>query len=201
MCIQFQDHLLRQLHLSEENILFLQSNILNRCDRREVLFFSADDLDTVLDLMRHVESALPQHVRDTDGTGGADGRAARGRREGDRLPAELLERRALPADGGLHGAPVPGRRRGDFSGTRRRSSDQPRMPRSGLPAPPAAEPTEGGSGGVETGLRPSSKPVDGLCAAAAGRSLSAGACDEAGRMNFARRQQRRHRSAAVWFVL
>lgn len=140
MCIQAQDDLLHQLHLSEENILFLQSNILNRCDRREVLFFSADDLDTVLDLMLHIESALPQHVRETGGLGGESDRTARGRREGDRLPAELLERRALPADGGLHGAPVPGRRRGDFSGTRRRSSDQPRMPRSGLPAPQAASP-------------------------------------------------------------
>jgi hypothetical protein len=136
MCIHLQDHLRRQLHLSEENILFIQSNMLNRCDRREVLFFSTGGLKTVLDLMRHVESAPPQHVTDASGVGG-DG-TARGRRGGDRLPAELLERRALPADGGLHGAPVPGRRRGDFGGVRRRSSDLPRPTLASLRVPLAA---------------------------------------------------------------
>jgi hypothetical protein len=143
MCIHLQDHLRRQLHLSEENILFIQSNILNRCDRREVLFFSADGLETVLDLMRHIESAPPQHVREADAFGvvGEDG-GRRGRREGDRLPVELLERRARPADGGLHGALVPGRRRGDYGGVRRRSSDLPRTPLTGLRVPRMAKASE-----------------------------------------------------------
>lgn len=144
MCIHLQDHLRRQLHLSEENILFIQSNILNRCDRREVLFFSAGSLETVLDLMCHVESAPPQHVRETDASGVAGGGRARGRREGDRLPPELLERRALSADGGLHGAPIPGRRRGDYGGVRRRSSDLPRPTLAGLRVPLATKSSEDG---------------------------------------------------------
>jgi len=139
MSIQMQDHLWHQLRLSEENILFLQSNLLNRCDRREVLFFSADNLHTILDLMRHVETAPPQHVRETGPTGDhpvsmaasskqADTMQAEeedrlGRRDGDRLPAELAERRLAPPDGGLHGAPFPGRRRGDYTGARRRTGD------------------------------------------------------------------------------
>jgi hypothetical protein len=135
MCIQLQDHLWHQLHLSEENIMFIRSNILNRCDRREVLFFSVGGLDTVLDLMRHVESAPPQHVRNTDGPAGEGGGVEFGRREGDRLPVEMLERRAQPADGGLHGAPMPGRRRGDYDGPRRRSSDLPKTPPLGLQVP------------------------------------------------------------------
>jgi hypothetical protein len=152
MCIHLQDHLRRRLHLSEENILFIQSNMLNRCDRREILFFSAGGLETVLDLMRHVESAQPQHVRETDASGVVGDGTARGRREGDRLPAELLERRALPADGGVHGAPVPGRRRGDFGGVRRRSSDLPRPTLAGLRVPLAAAKSP------EDGL-PESKPA------------------------------------------
>jgi hypothetical protein len=144
MCIHLQDHLRRQLHLSEENILFIQSNMLNRCDRREVLFFSAGGPETVLDLMRHVESAPPQHVRETGPAGVGGDETTRGRREGDRLPAELLERRALPTDGGLHGAPVPGRRRGDFGGVRRRSSDLPRTTLPGLRVPLATKSPEDG---------------------------------------------------------
>jgi hypothetical protein len=137
MCIQLQDHLWHHLHLSEENILFIQSNVLNRCDRREVLFFSTADLHTVLDLMHHVEGAPPQHVRETGASGiyrpDANGygeialvegdRIDPGRRETDRIQAEFANRRAFPPDGGLHGAPIPARRRGDYSGTRRRASD------------------------------------------------------------------------------
>jgi hypothetical protein len=84
------------------------TNILNRGDRREVLFFSACGLETVLDLMLHVESTPPQHVRETDASGVAGDGVTRGRREGNRLPAELLERRALPADGGCTGGPFQG---------------------------------------------------------------------------------------------
>ncbi|MHB8234716.1 MAG: hypothetical protein ACYDHT_08700, partial [Solirubrobacteraceae bacterium] len=137
MCIQLRDHLWHQLHLSEENILFVQSNVLKRCDRREVLFFSTADLHTVLDLMYHVEGAPPQPVRETEPPGVYEPDAG-GRREialvvgdeidparrgTDRIPAEFANRRTFPPDGGLHGAPVPARRRGDYNGTRRRASD------------------------------------------------------------------------------
>jgi hypothetical protein len=143
MSIQLQDHLGHQLRLSQENILFLQSHLLHRCDRREVLCFSPDHLHTVLDLMRHIETAPPQHVRarpqelpiGTAANGQPDAplymtktdtlRTAESssRREGDRLPEDLSERRLAVPDGGLHGAPFPGRRRGDYSGIRRRTND------------------------------------------------------------------------------
>jgi hypothetical protein len=161
MCIQLQDHLWHQLHLSEENILFVQSNVLNRCDRREVLFFSTANLHTVLDLMHHVESAPPQHVRETGASGiyepGATGRREialvggdgmdPGRRGTDRIPAEFANRRAFPSDGDLHCAPIPARRRGDYNGTRRRAGDLaarsahlPPEPAAPAHAPPEASP-------------------------------------------------------------
>jgi hypothetical protein len=152
MCIQLRDNLRHQLHLSEENILFLRSNVLNRCDRRELPFFSIADLHTVLDLMYHVESAPPQHVRETGfsridrpgpvGRGeialvGDDG-MDHGRRGADRIPAEFANRRTVSPDGGLHGAPTPARRRGDYNGIRRRASDLAES--THIPPEPASPP-------------------------------------------------------------
>jgi hypothetical protein len=62
MCIEVEDDLRRELRLSDENILFLQSQLLNRCDRRELLSFSVGQITTILDLMRHAEHAPPQHL-------------------------------------------------------------------------------------------------------------------------------------------
>jgi hypothetical protein len=152
MCIELQDNLWHLLHLSEEKILFIQSNVLNRCNREEVLTFSTADLHTVLDLMCQVESAPSQEVR-RPGTSGLDGPGAAGRREialvggdgmdlgrrgADRIPAEFANRRTFPPDGGLHGAPTLARRRGDYNGTRRRTSD---LAARSTPAEPAS-PTE-----------------------------------------------------------
>lgn len=65
MCIALEDELRKHLILKDESIRYLQSKLLNRCDRREVLSFSVASLQTVFDLMQHVEGAPPQHVSGT----------------------------------------------------------------------------------------------------------------------------------------
>ncbi len=65
MCIAVEDELRKHLILKDENIRYLQSKLLNRCDRREVLSFSVETLQTVFDLMQHAEGAPPQHVSGT----------------------------------------------------------------------------------------------------------------------------------------
>lgn len=62
MCIDLEDELRRHLIFKDENILYIQSRLLNRCDRREVLSFSVETIQTVFDLMLHAEGAPPQHV-------------------------------------------------------------------------------------------------------------------------------------------
>jgi len=64
MSIQLADDLRLRLHFTQDNILFLQSRLLNRCDRREVIGFSPTNLRTVQDLLQHIETAPPQHVPD-----------------------------------------------------------------------------------------------------------------------------------------
>jgi hypothetical protein len=62
MCIAVEDSLRRKLRLNDDNILFLQSRLLNRCDRHEVRSFDVRQIATVLDLLRHAEQAPPKHI-------------------------------------------------------------------------------------------------------------------------------------------
>lgn len=159
MCIGLEDQLRQHLGLNDEGILFLQSRLLHRCDRREVLSFSVESIQTVFDLMQHVEGAPSQHV---------SGAVLR-RRSVDLNPAALADRRAasgrraVETSAGAAGPPNA-RTNPDRRSTSRRIDD-----RSGLQAaqheantpdrPPTGPPIEPATGPPGSVSRPGFFPT------------------------------------------